>query len=96
MVVAVDRDIIDLAERFLNNRRGQAQEWIEAVETGNDPVLLRLGHEIKGTAGAFGFHALADLGEELEEAVSADDLAHAEDTLERMIAFLERVTVVPR
>jgi len=96
VTVAVDQDIVDLAESFLNNRRRQRKEWREAIANGNTWVLSRLGHELKGTAGAFGFHALSVLGTELEQAVAIGDLEEAGDTLERMIDFLDRVVIVPR
>lgn len=94
--VAVDPDIIDLAETFLRNRRDQIQSWREAVATGNIPVLRRLGHELKGTAGAFGFHHLSKLAAELEKTLGNGDLARSGDTVERMIDFLDHVTVVSR
>ena len=94
--VTVDTDIVDLAEIFLSNRRGQIQSWQEAVATANLPLLSRLGHELKGTAGAFGFQQLSSLGAELEEKVANGDLNGSGDTLERMIDFLDRVAVIPR
>jgi HPt (histidine-containing phosphotransfer) domain-containing protein len=96
LTVVVDQDIVDLAESFLTNRRGQIGEWRAAVANGNGPALSRLGHELKGTAGAFGFRALSDLGTELEQAVAIDNLQGAGDTLERMIDYLDRVAIVPR
>ena len=95
-IVAVDADIVDLAEIFLSNRRGQIQFWREAIAAGNMPVLRRLGHELKGTAGAFGFQQLSSLGAELEKKVANGDLNGSGDTLERMIDFLDRVAVIPR
>ena len=95
-IVAVDADIVDLAEIFLSNRRGQIQSWREAVATGNLPLLSRLGHELKGTAGAFGFHQLSRLGAELEEKVTKEDLDGAGDTLERMIEFFDHVAISTR
>lgn len=94
--VTVDADIVDLAEIFLSNRRGQIQSWREAAVSGNLPLLSRLGHELKGTAGAFGFHQLSLLGAELEEKVADGDLDGSGDTLERMIEFLDHVAISPR
>jgi HPt (histidine-containing phosphotransfer) domain-containing protein len=54
-----------------------------------------LGHDLKGTAGAFGFQAVSDLASELEKALVRGDLVEAEDTLERLIDYLDRTAVVP-
>ncbi len=96
ITVAVDPEIIDLAESFLRNRRAQIQDWRDAIAAGNQQVLRRLGHELKGTAGAFGFYGLSELGVELEEMLMNDDEAAARDRVERMIDYLERVAIAPR
>lgn len=93
--VTVDRDIIDLAERFLSNQLDQTSQWRKAFAVGNMEVLRRLGHDLKGTAGAFGFQDLCDLASELETAVTGGDLAGAENALERVIYRLDRTAVVP-
>jgi len=95
ITVSVDPEIVDLAERFLKNRRAQAHEWRTAVATGDTQALRRLGHELKGTAGAFGLHSLSSMAVELENAVAKGNLAAAGDALERMIEFLDQVAVVP-
>lgn len=92
--VAVDKEIVDLAERFLSNRRNQKWQWREAVADGNVDLLRRLGHDLKGTAGAFGFSGLRDLAGELEKEVAVGDLKRAADTLERMIDILDCTGVV--
>jgi len=94
--ISIDRDIIDLAENFLANRRSQKQEWRKAVADGNIDALRRLGHELKGTAASFGFQGLSNLAKEMEKAVTGGDLARAEDTVERMIGFLDNATILPR
>jgi HPt (histidine-containing phosphotransfer) domain-containing protein len=92
--VAVDPDIIDLAEIFLSNRRSQIQEWREAVAAGNTQLLHRLGHEIKGTAGSFGFHDLSKLGAQLEHTLAEGNIEGTEYTVKQMIDYLSRVEVV--
>lgn len=96
ITVAIDPEIVDLAESFLRNRRAQVQDWRDAVAAGNQQALRRLGHELKGTAGAFGFHGLSELGVELEKMLINDDQAAARDRVEQMIDYLERVAIAPR
>ena len=95
LTVAVDKEIVDLAQQFLENRRSQKQEWHDAVKGRNIELLRRLGHDLKGTAGAFGFQGLYDSAVELEEAVARDDLNAASDALQRLIDLLDRTSVVP-
>jgi len=95
LTVAVDRDILDLAETFLHNRQSQQEAWRQALAQGNLEVSRRLAHEIKGTAGAFGFYQLSDLALELEDALASGDLMAGRGTLEHMIDLINRTVVVP-
>jgi HPt (histidine-containing phosphotransfer) domain-containing protein len=94
--VAVDPEILDLAEGFINNRRSQINTWREAAAVGNARLLHRLGHEVKGTAGAFGLKIMSELGAQLERTVANGNLEGMGDAVERMIDFICRVEVVPR
>ncbi len=96
LTIAVDEDIIDLAENFVLNRRDAAQRGREAVAAGDLDALRRIGHELKGTAGSYGFRDLSTIGAKLEEAAIAGNLADAGDAVERMADFLARVTLVAR
>jgi HPt (histidine-containing phosphotransfer) domain-containing protein len=95
LTLSVDKDILDLAETFLHNRRSQKQDWRQAVDAADRDALRRIGHEIKGTAGAFGFGDLSATGAALEQSAMDGDLERAREMTEKMIDFLDRATVVP-
>mgnify|MGYP001826446877 FL=1 len=95
LTIPIDPDIIDLAEGFLENRRAVAQQARTAVAVEDWDLLYRIGHELKGTAGSFGFRDLSAIGLDLEDAALAHDLIQAEDAVDRMHRYVDRVTVVP-
>lgn len=94
--VAVDQDIVDLAENFLRNRRGEVQDAHAAVAICDLGALRRIGHALKGTAGSFGFRDLSAVGADLEAATIAGDLTGATDAVERLSELLARIWIVPR
>ena len=93
--VAVDKDIIDLAEGFLRNRRVQALRARVAVEAEDFESLRRIGHELKGTAGSYGFRDLSAIGVALEAAAEAGDLSGCRRASDRMLDSLDRVAIAP-
>lgn len=96
ITVCVDADIADLAEAFLRNRAGVART-AEAAAAASDLALLRhIGHELKGTAGSYGFQELSAIGATLETAAITGNLASAGEAIARMGDYLARVSVVPR
>ncbi len=94
--VPVDPDIIDLAEGFLEHRREAAQQARMAITAADWEVLYRIGHELKGTAGSYGFRALSSIGLELEDAALTRNLVRARDAVLRMSEYIDRATVIPR
>jgi HPt (histidine-containing phosphotransfer) domain-containing protein len=95
LTVPIDKEIIDLAEIFLRNRREQAAQARNAVATGDLVTLRRIGHELKGTAGSFGFKRLSAIGASLESAAAAGDLTGCGEAVSDISEYLARVTISP-
>lgn len=94
--VAVDADIADLAQDFLRNRASVPKRAAAAAAAHDLALLQRIGHELKGTAGSYGFRELSTIGATLETAATAGNLASAADAIAQMGDYLARVSVIPR
>lgn len=90
----VDHDIVDLAEAFVDNRRRQLADAFASLEANDHDALERLGHELKGTGGSYGFHALARLGEQLEIAAFTRGSRDCQRLLEQIQDLLDNVVIV--
>jgi HPt (histidine-containing phosphotransfer) domain-containing protein len=96
LTVRVDADIVDLADRFIENRRGIMGRVRAAIAAEDWAYLHRTGHELKGTAGSYGFLRLSALGRELETAAAVRDGGAAAAAVASMTEYLRHVRVVPR
>jgi HPt (histidine-containing phosphotransfer) domain-containing protein len=94
--VRVDSDVLDLAEAFLEHRREEVSRAREALANGDWALLRRIGHELKGTAGSFGFGGLSVIGLGIEQAAEARDRRTAADAVAHMAGYLARVAVIGR
>jgi HPt (histidine-containing phosphotransfer) domain-containing protein len=92
--IAIDAEIIDLAEDFLRRRRDAITHIGALIDANAMGELRRVGHELKGTAGSYGFAELSRVGAALEAAALQENPARARDALAHMTRFLERVTLV--
>jgi HPt (histidine-containing phosphotransfer) domain-containing protein len=95
LTVTIDRDILDLAEGFLRHRRQQTPAARDAVARQDLQTLRRIGHELKGTAGSFGFGQLSAIGTRLEDAAETGNLQRCEKAVEEICDFLDRVAISP-
>jgi HPt (histidine-containing phosphotransfer) domain-containing protein len=96
LVVRIDSDVLDLAQDFLEHRRRSIPNARAALAAGDWDLLRRLGHELKGTAGSYGFSDLSAVGVELEEAAVMEDPDTAADAVERIANYLEWVIITAR
>lgn len=94
LTVRVSADVLDLAEAFLAHRREEVPRARAALASSDWGLLRRIGHELKGTAGSFGFGELSSIGLDLEKAAEARDPRRTGDAVAHMARYLACVAVV--
>jgi len=70
-VVQVDPEIEDIVPIFLQNRRDDVESLSKALEDGDFETIRLLGHSMKGSGGGYGFDAITDIGQSLEQAAKS-------------------------
>lgn len=94
ILVHVDPELLDLIPEFMENRRADVIELIEALESGHYDLVRRLGHNLKGSGGAYGFDCLTNLGEAIEDAALQADVAMIRSSIAKLADYLARVEVL--
>ncbi|HSE40248.1 MAG TPA: histidine kinase dimerization/phospho-acceptor domain-containing protein [Acidobacteriota bacterium] len=94
IVIHADPDIADLIPKFISNR----QKDIVAIETAlnqNDFEKIRiLGHSMKGAGGGYGFHAVSEIGKNLEDAAKDQSPDRIRKGILELSEYLRNVEVV--
>ena len=92
-VVQVDPLIAPLVPGYLKSR-GEDVPRIAGLLAAKDFTALRkLGHNMRGSAGAYGLAPLSELGTRIEAAAQASDGAAIGAALDEMSRFLQNVKV---
>ena len=94
IVVHLDPLIKDIVDDFLQHRRENASAISEALETGDLEIVGDIGHDIEGTAGAFGFKEMGLIGRSLQQAARDASLGEIETLAEELTSYLSRLRVV--
>lgn len=95
-VVYIDEDLADLIPEFLENRRRDIDRIKRLVEEGKYEELTRLGHNLKGSGGGYGFTEISEIGRGIEEAGARSDREAMTTLCERLATYLATVTVQVR
>ena len=91
--VIIDRDLDDLVPSFLSTRQKDITTLKVAISEGDIQRIAKIGHNIKGVAGSYGFMDLSAMGAELQTAAESENARYCEELLGRMIHYLEKVEI---
>jgi HPt (histidine-containing phosphotransfer) domain-containing protein len=94
-VVRVDPDLMELIPAYLANRVKDIASLRAALASGDYATVSRLAHQLRGSGGGYGLHAVTAFGVQLWDAAHAADavaLARTTDELER---YLNTVEIMP-
>jgi PAS domain S-box-containing protein len=85
--------IAQRAPAYLQNCRHNLAEMHAALDRSDYTVLITLGHNLRGSGGAFGFQPITDLGMHLEQAAENRDSDRARKLLQDLSTYLDTVQV---
>jgi len=79
---------------FMRNRRRDVATLRIAVDEKDFKTVRLLGHRMKGDGGGYGFDAISEIGEVLEQAAIREDRTVIVRQTDNLEDFLSRVQVV--
>ena len=94
IIVKLDPLIKDIVADFLQHRKENAVAVSNAIENSDFEAVGDIGHDIEGTAGAFGFKEMGLIGRSLQKAARESSLADVKSLAEELTSYLERLRVV--
>lgn len=84
----IDQEIRQRRPKFLEYRRKDLGAMQQAAAQQDYETIRIMGHRIKGLAGSYGFHDIGALGQQLEQAAQARDLAAIHHEIMKLAAIL--------
>jgi HPt (histidine-containing phosphotransfer) domain-containing protein len=88
---ANDPELAELVEMFVEGLPSHVARLTSAMADGDIESLKSLAHQLKGSAGGYGFPAITDSVRELEAAIfAADSITDVEEQLRVLTDLCER------
>ena len=94
IIVKLDPLIKDIVADFLQHRKENAAAIFNAIENSDFEAVGDIGHDIEGTAGAFGFKEMGLIGRSLRQAAHESSLVDIKALAEELTSYLERLIIV--
>jgi len=94
--VEVDGELRDLIPDYLTHKRADAAAARAAADRGDFATIAKLGHQMKGDGGSYGFARVSEIGVALMDAARREDRDGARNLADALSDYLARVEVVFR
>jgi CheY-like chemotaxis protein/HPt (histidine-containing phosphotransfer) domain-containing protein len=94
ILIRVDPELEAAIPGFLESRRQDLTSLREALERGDFETIRRLGHRMRGSGAGYGFEAITQIGEVLEQAGRHRTPDAVLRCLAELADYLERVEIV--
>ena len=94
--VRVDKGIANIVPEFLEHRRQDCKDMLDALNTKNYEMVCLLSHNMRGSGGSYGFKRISELGEGIENLVLdiQKQTEQIEEEIEELSYYLEEINVV--
>ena len=93
-VVEADPLIRPLIPDYLKNRANDVLRLRAALAASDFPLLRKIGHNMRGSAGAYGVPPLSEIGGRIEDAALKQDAAAIAPAVDELEQFL-RIVKMP-
>ncbi|MCG6551988.1 MAG: response regulator [Candidatus Magnetominusculus sp. LBB02] len=94
MTVSIDPELRHIIPTFLKEVGGDIKAIQEALNAADIRAAQKIGHNIKGAGGGYGFEAITALGKAIEEAAKTDNTGEILKLLDKLSNYIENVRIV--
>ena len=94
VLIEVDDPVVrSLLPDYIERRRDSLAELEELLSRDDFESIRLIGHNVRGSGGAYGIEPLSELGRQLEDAARDEDAARAAAAIEAMRVLIGRLVV---
>ncbi len=94
IMVKVDAEIEDIIPIFFETLHEEIEAGLESLQEGDYETIQFWGHSLKGAGMGYGFDAISEIGQSLEQAAKTRDAEEVRKLVDQLSAYLKRVEVV--
>ncbi len=93
ILIKVDKDLEDLIPGYLESLNTSSNAIKEAIESSDWSTCQKIGHNLKGSGGSYGFDFVSEMGGNIENAASQRNKEQIQGSIKDLKEYLNRVEV---
>lgn len=91
--IKIDAELEDLVPVFLSNLKKNIILIQNAMQAKDIETIRKLGHNMKGSGGGYGFDYISQIGQEIEESAKSSDLDKITISLNSLENYLSQIQI---
>lgn len=92
-IVYINEEIKDIVPIFIENKYKDIEKVVKSLEINDYESIRRLGHNIKGTAGGYGFMKIMEIGVDIEKFALEKDSDKIISEIQKLKDFLDNLEI---
>ncbi len=94
LVVHISNDMKEIVPYYFNDMKSQVSRYWQSLEQGDFNSIRMLGHQMKGSGGAYGFDPITTIGGKIEHAAEASNREEVEQLITELSQYLNAVKII--
>ena len=91
---SVNPKFADRIPAYLQNCRKNGVAMLDALDRVDFETVKYLGHQMRGSGGAFGFQGITDIGAAIQQAAESADTDASRKWVGELSSYLDRVEII--
>ena len=91
--VKIDSDLKELIPVFMDNREADIAALKKNLEAENFAEIEKIGHQLKGVGGSYGFDYITEIGREIENTANKNNIAELEQLINELETYIDTVEI---
>ncbi len=92
--VRIDKDIAELIPEYIDMTRKDIEAIQAALEKKDYETIIRLGHNLKGSGGGYGFDGITEIGRNIEQLAKNHACVELGPWVGRLSVYFDGIDIV--
>ncbi len=91
--VIIDSDLKEIIPIFMENRESDIADLKKNIEANNYDEIEKIGHQLKGAGGSYGFDYITEIGKEIENIADNNNPTEIKQLINELETYLDVVEI---
>lgn len=93
-IVYIDEEIKDIVPIFIEGRHKDIEKLMKCLDSEDYEGIKRMGHNMKGTGGGYGFMKIMEIGANIEKFAAEKNREAIKEKINELLNYLNNLEII--